>query len=195
MRNISTFVLLSLLAAAPARAALLDASFSGTVNTQQGTSFAPGDAISAAFEFDTVRHTFNAFTIGGVSIQAPFDSTVSTSPGLNPFSALFTAQASPVQLGSPLNQTFTLDLEAATTFPTDNPVALLVDPNLLSELDPSLTHFGFYIANPDGTNIRSVDASLSLAPGSFSVTTTVPEPASFALLLAPALGFVALRRR
>jgi len=77
-----------------------------------------------------------------------------------------------------------------TSWPSTNAIALLTNASLLAaNLDTSISSFGFFTANADGTNVRSLTASL------ISVQ-AVPEPASFALCLTGlAMLIVAARMR
>jgi hypothetical protein len=175
--------------AAPADAAIYSTSFSGTVTQQTGTALSVGGAISGAFVYSSDQGRFLSFTVDGASATPPYASVVSTTPGANPFTALFEAQNSAVQQGG-TNQTFSLDLEALTSFKNATALAILADPTLKSQLDPSLSQFSYFIGNADGTGIRSVTAALTVS----SLNTAVPEPVSLALLAAPVFGVV-LRRR
>lgn len=195
MRSIATVLVLGLLAAAPAHASFLEVTFTGTVTSNQGNSFTAGQTINGSFGYETSNGTIANFQVAGVSAQPPFNTIVQVAPAvLNPFSAIYEAQTSPVQQGGNQNQTFNLDLEALNTFPTMDPAAILTLPNLLSVLDLNsadiaYSNFGFYTATAAGTNVSAVSAALTgLAVG-------VPEPASLLLLAVPLVGSALLRRR
>jgi hypothetical protein len=180
--------------AAPADAAIYNTTFSGTVTATQGTTYATGNAVTGSFTYDSGTNTFLNFTIGNQSAVQPFTSSVSVAPGgvIGPYSAFFTAQYSPVQQTGSQNETFTLDLEALDKFSQSTALGILTDPTLASQLDPTLSQFTFYLADANGTNIRSLTASLSTVN---TANTAVPEPASLLLLAAPMLGFAVARRR
>jgi hypothetical protein len=93
--------------------------------------------------------------------------------------------------GGSLNSTFALDLEGINPFPTtDTAAGLLTDANQLTgNLDKGASSFNYYMANADGSGIKSLTASLA----SISVTTAVPEPTTWALMLA-GIGMLGLRR-
>lgn len=183
---------LLLAAAVPARAAILDVTFSGAVSAEQNTSFAIGQTISGEFRYQTESGQYLSFTIGGTSISAPF--TSSAKIATDQYTALYQAQLSPVTAGGSVNSTYTLDLEAISTFPvtgnsTADAVALLTNAGqLATNLDPS-SQFGFYNATASGTNVTSVTASLS------TLSVAVPEPATLALVLGSVAGLGLLRRR
>ena len=180
-------------AAAPARAALIELSFAGTVSTQQGTSYLPGQTINGELNYDPGSNTITAFTIGAYSVQPQYASSAYIS--IDQYSAIYMAQTSPVAQGTSTNQTFALDLEAITTFPyTGNPtsdaVALLTNRSQIpANLDPAASNFSFYIANADGTNIQSLNATL--LPNSVEL----PEPASLPILLTGLLVSLGVLRR
>jgi hypothetical protein len=175
-------------AALSAQAALINATFAGAVSSQSGTGINVGSPISGAFVYETALSRFLSFTIDGQSVAPGYTSSANITP--DQFSAIYQAQVSPV-LGGTLNSTFTVDLEGINQWTGFDPWALLLNPaQLAANLDTTLSTFGFYIANADGTNVRELTASLA----SIHATSQVPEPASISLL---AIGVVALglRRR
>ena len=170
---------------------VIDARFSGTVQSQTGTPFSINAPISGAFAFDTGTNSFTSFAIGGVAVAAGYGSTAEITP--DQYSALYRAQLSPVGQGGTLNSTFIVDLEGVNKWPSFDAVALLTNSSwVTSNLDTTLSSFGYYIANADGTNIRQVTASLS----NFTVA-AIPEPSSVALMMVGAvlLGLRVARRR
>ena len=175
-----------------AHAEVIDATFSGTVSAQTGTPFALGATIGGEFTYDTSTSSYVSFKVGGQSVAAGYASTADFSPDL--YTALYRAQLSPVpQGGEPnstfLNSTFVVDLEALNApWASANPIALLSsNAQLAGNLDKINSSFGYYTANADGTNIKSVTASLASL-----VVTTVPEPAT-ALLFAAGAALLGLR--
>ena len=178
----------AILTTAPASATLLDARFSGIVDSQQNTTFATGAAIAGEFIYDTLTNRYVRFNIGGLSVAPGYSSSASITPDL--YSALYQAQVSPVLSGGTLNSTFTVDLEALNRWPSGNAVALLLNAaQLATNLDTTLSTFGFYTANADGTNIRSLSANLT------SIRVAIPEPETALLLLAGVVAFCVPRLR
>lgn len=178
-------------AAAHADTVLVD--FTGTVSSETGTSYAVGAAISGSFAYDTTSASFLSFAVGGQHIPTGYTSSVSFTPDM--YSAFYIAQISPLQPGVTVNRTFTLDLEAANgPWTSANPIALLSDSaQLAGNLDPSMSNFGFYMANADGTAVQSLSAQLN----SVEVVAAVPEPGTTALVSLGllAVGWRAARRR
>ncbi len=175
------------LVAGTAQANILDARFDGTVNTQTNTSFSIGNAISGEFLYDTAVGRFLSFTIGGQTVAPGYTSSASITPDL--YTALYQAQVSPLS-GGTTNSTFVVDLEAINQWPSTNALALLQNAvQLNSNLDTTLSNFGFYNANADGTNIRSLNATLA----SIRVA-AIPEPGTVALVVI-GLSAIGLRGR
>jgi hypothetical protein len=179
---------------AASQATLLDARFSGNVQTQQNTAFSVGSAVSGEFVYDTTLTRFVSFMIGGQSVAPGFASTASVTPDL--FEALYRAQVSPVGIGGTSNSTFTLDLESITGFPSTDAIALLTN---AAQLDSNLelganadfpSMFGFFDADSDGTNIRSLEATLSAVQ-----VAVIPEPEALGLFGIGAVALVGLRSR
>lgn len=192
MRNLFGLLGAGLLATAlvaPADAAIYSTSFSGTITGQSGTGFSVGNALSGSFTYSSDAGRFLSFAIDGFSASGNYNSIVSTTPGANPYTALFETQISATSQGGNLNQTFSLDLEALNTFARSTALGVLTDPTLASQLDRTLTNFAYNSGNANGTNIVSLTASLA------SVSTQVPEPATLALLATPVLGMIFRRRR
>lgn len=194
MKRLSTLALAlaALATTASAQAAVIDAKFIGTVQSQANAGYALNSPIIGEFVFDTVAAQYLSFVIGGQSIAAGFSSTAALTPDL--FTALYRAQLSPVQQGGGLNSTFVVDLEALNMpWPANGAVALLLNAGqLTSNLDLANSSFGFFTANSDGTNVRSVSAALNRLQVS-----AAPEPASIALMLGgmAMLGLNRARRR
>ncbi len=185
-----SFTLIAAAAASPARAAIIDATFNGTVASQSGTSATVGQAITGEFVYDTLLGAYTRFTIGAASISAGYASRATLTP--DRFSALFQAQISPVSQGGTVNQTFTVDLEGLSPWTAANAVAVLASAQLATNLDtagnPAGTFpstFGYNLSNSDGSGTRRVSANLA----AIQVTTAnVPEPASLGLVAAALLG-------
>lgn len=184
-----TFVALT--AATQAHASLLDTRFSGTVDSQINSAFTVGSAVAGTFVYDTVLARFVSFNIGGLSVLPGYASTASITPDL--YSAIYQAQVSPVGQGGNLNSTFSVDLEGLNPWPSNNAIALLLNASqLATNLDTTLSTFGFFTGNADGTNIRSLSATLSAIQ-----VTVIPEPGTMSLLFAgaAAVGMTLSRRR
>ena len=193
MKQVLTISLAFAAAAAmlPAHADIIDARFSGAVQSQVGTTFASNAPISGQFSFDTDTRSFLSFSIGGLSVAAGYRSMADITP--DQYLALYTAQLSPVEQGGSLNSSFSVALEGIEKWPSFDAVALLTDrAQLATNLDTTLSTFGYYVANSDGTNIRSMTARLT----DLSVS-AVPEPANAALLLVgiAAMGLTRARHR
>lgn len=183
MKRISNLVAAMALAttALSSQATLLDAKFTGTVDTETNSGFAVNSAVHGEFIFDTDTGEYLMFTVGGRSVLAGHASSADITP--NQVSAIYQAQVSPVTGGN-VNSSFVLDLEALGIWPTVDAVALLSDTNqLASNLDSLSSSFGYYTANADGTSVRALNAVLS----GISVS-AVPEPATLALVVAGLVG-------
>ncbi len=167
----------ALATASSAQAVVIDATFTGVVQSQIGTSLAVNSVITGEFVYDTELAGYTLFTIGGQAVAAGFASQADMSP--DKYTALYTAQLSPVAVGGDVNSTFTVDLEAITPWTASNAVALLTSPQLATNLDTTLSTFGYYMANSNGTNLQTMTATLTGIQ-----VTAVPEPTSVALLLA-----------
>jgi hypothetical protein len=180
-----------------AQAAVLDVNFSGLVQSQTGTAFAVNSPISGEFMYDTSTNWYTSFMIGGYSSPINPDPELGKASGYeskayitpDQYSAQYTAQLSPVSpvpLGGTINNTFWVDLEGMNQWPTFDAVALLTNSSQLpSNLDTTLSNFGFYTANADGTNIQQLTASITRF--------AVPEPTSFGLLLVGAAAMFSQR--
>ena len=112
--------------AASAQADVIDVTFSGIVQSQIGTIAAVNSPISGRFVYDTVLSACTVFSIGGLSVAAGFASQADMSP--DKYTALYTAQLSPVAVGGDVNSTFSVDLEGATPWTASGAVALLTSP-------------------------------------------------------------------
>lgn len=166
-----------------AHAALLDVTFSGIVQSQNGSSFAVNAPITGEFVFDTLSSRYVTFTIGDQSVATGFASSAAITP--NYYSAIYQAQVSPVSQSGISNSSFSVDLEAITAWPSYDAAALLTNANQLStNLDTANSTFSFYSANSDGTSVQSLTSSLTIVQ-----VTPVPEPTSVALML---LGLAAM---
>lgn len=163
-----------------AQATLVDARFTGRVATQTATSFALGASVSGEFVYDTVAARYVSFQVAGQSAAAGFASTADFSA--DHYTALYRAQVSPVDQGSTLNSSVLLDLEGLDLpWSGANAAALLTDASQLAgNLDRSASFFGFYTGSADGSQVRSLTASLDSLQ---VVAAAVPEPAVTPLLL------------
>lgn len=173
-----------------AQATVVDVTFSGLVQAESGSGTTVGNAISGEFIYDTTLSVFRMFSIGSESVAAGFASQADISA--DHYSALYQAQLSPVAVGGDLNSTFTVDLEGLSGWTASNASELLTNAQLPMNLDKTMSSFGYYMANSNGSNITSLSASLTDLQVS-----TVPEPASIALLLAgiAVVGATVRRRR
>ena len=180
------FAMVALAAAIPAQAAVVyGVSFTGVVSETQGaTGEAVGSTVMGHFDLDSGSGNFLDFMIAGQSVAAGYQSSATIGPALT--DAIYTAQVSPMSLGTPSNSTFSLDLSALSNWPaTDTAFTLLTDTaQLTTNLDtinnplsafPST--FDYFTANANGTNVVALSANLA----SLTVTAT-PEPASLGLL-------------
>ena len=198
--TLSVLAIAALAAAVPAHADVYAVSFTGTVyQTQGATGQAVGNTVTGHFDLNSTTGSFLDFTIAGRSVAAGYLSSATIGPALT--DAIYSAQVSPVALGTPSNSTFTLDLSSLSTWPsTDTAYTLLTDTTQLTTNLDTISNplsafpstFNYYTANANGTNVVALTANLR------SITTTAsPEPASFALLASSLLGlgiFVRLRR-
>ncbi len=196
MTKLSTLLLVGLVvtaAALPAKAAIYSTSFTGNVTNSTNTTNAVGSTITGSFTYSSDTSQYLNFSIDGFSATQPFISVATTITGgaINPISAFYAANQSVTQGTGTTNRTFTLDLEALTNFGTNNALALLTTPNLFSLLDTTTigSDFSYVNSSATGTGTTNLVATLT------SLSTTVPEPASLALLAAPVLGMVFRRRR
>ena len=193
MKHVLT-ISLALAAAAttlPTHADIIDARFSGAVQSQIGTTFAINAPVSGQFSFDTDTNRYLSFTVAGLSVASGYRSMANITP--DQYLALYTAQLSPVEQGGTRNSSFSVALEGIDKWPSFDAVAVLTNRALLAtNLDTALSSFGYYVANSDGTNIQSISARLTTLNVS-----VVPEPASAALLLAgiAAIGLGRARSR
>lgn len=201
MRKLLAFLTPGLLLAAatlPADAAIYSTSFSGTVVSQTGTSSAVGSTVAGSFTYSSDASRFLNFTIAGLSATAPFTSQATTSSlsTSNPYEAIFQALTTFAQTNSS-NASFTLDLLAFNNFTSGNALTVLTTPGIGNALETRANSFdGNYslFSVSRGTGMASTQ-SLIAALNPASLSTSVPEPASLALLGAPMMGLVFRRRR
>lgn len=197
-RTLSVLAIAALVAVsgAPARAAAIyNATFTGIVDQTQGaTGESVGSTVTGHFDLDSGTGDFLDFVIAGQSVAAGYESFAAIGPAL--FDAIYTAQVSPVALGTPSNSSFSLDLSSLSTWPsTDTVYTLLTDGNQLATnldtvnnpLSAFPSTFSYYTANADGTNVVSLNADLTSIRATAAAAVT-PEPGSFALLGFSLLG-------
>ena len=168
-----------------AQAVVLNASFSGTVTARQGAGVpALGTNIAGTFSYDTLTAKYLSFAVGSFADASGYASVANITP--DQYTALSPAQVSAVPTGT-TTSSFKVDLEGLAKWSGFDAAALLTNSSQLpSNIDTAASTFGFYTGNADGTNIKSLEASL----GGFTVA-VVPEPASGVLML---LGVIALGR-
>jgi hypothetical protein len=192
-RMLFVLAVVAVAAAVPADAALIYAvDFAGTVyQTQGSTGQVVGDSVTGHFDVDGTTNRFLDFTIAGRSVATGYLSFASIGPALT--DAIYTAQVSPVALGTPSDSTFSLDLSSLSTWPSsDTAYTLLTDTSQLTTNLDTITNplsafpstFSYYTANADGTNIVALAANLT----SIQAATAAPEPASLALVASSWLG-------
>ena len=195
--TLSILTIAALAAVVPGHASTISASFTGTVSQTTGaTGRAVGNTISGHFDVDSVTGSFLDFMIDGKSPLAGYLSTEAFTAGN--FDAIYTAQVSPVALGTPSNSSFTLDLSSLSNWPfTDTPLTLLLDNGQLATnldtignpMSSNPSFFSYYTAQSNGSNVVALRANLT------SIS-AVPEPANVSLVMCSLLGVgVFLRRR
>jgi hypothetical protein len=198
-RTLSALAIAVLAAAVPAHATVYAVSFTGTVyQTQGATGQAVGNTVTGHFDLNSATGSYLDFVIAGQSVAAGYLSSATIGPALT--DAIYTAQVSPVALGTPSNSSFSLDLSSLSTWPaTDTAYTLLTNTTQLTTNLDTVTNplsafpstFNYYTASASGTNVVALAADLT----SLTATAT-PEPASLALVASSllGLGFFARRR-
>ena len=149
------------------------------------------------FDLNSVTRNFLDFTIDGKSVAPGYMSSASIGPAL--FDAIYTAQVSPVSTGMPSNSSFSLDLSSLTTWPSNDPYALLTNTTQLTTnldtinnpLSAFPSTFNYYTANAAGANVVALSANLT----SVTAAAVVPEPSSLVLVASSLLGLGFLVRR
>lgn len=189
--QIAISLLLAAVASAhTAKAEVLDVAFLGVVQSQIGTGAALNSPVNGYFFYDTTLSAFTKFVIGGESAAAGFASQADLSP--DHYTALYTAQLSPVAVGGDVNSTFSVDLEAKNSpWSALSAATLLSSAELTTNLDTAASSFTYYNANSNGSNVKMLTATLTSVQVS-----AVPEPTSAVLMLAgiAVAGLVARRR-
>jgi hypothetical protein len=138
------------------------------------------------------------FTIDGQSALPGSDSTAIITPDGS--QAIYQLQHSPVAKGGNTNVTLALDLQYLNTpfpFATESAADLLVDPTQVpGNIDTAIndpgdalfnSFFNYYVADASG-NVSSAEAAYLT-----TLSVSVPEPASLALLVTSLIGFGAIR--
>ena len=195
MRLLLAFAAGSLALGAPsAQASLITADFSGTVTSEARTAYAVGSAISGAFTYDTASGHYTAFTIGSYGLPA---GAASYAPPAfaSTQSVQFAARSSASAANGSTSTSLTVDLETNGFFNTENLASFTAAPGpgalTTSSTDPNPSFFE-YASGVSGSPVAFVNATLS----SFGPpATSVPEPASLALLSFGAAALALGRRR
>jgi hypothetical protein len=191
---LSSAAVLAMLAAVPAKAALLDVTYDAVVSIADGTTantgLADGQVVHGEFLLDTAGNVLRFSNLAGYA--APTDGTTTAAIPFSYTSATF-ALGTYASAGAPLNDSVTVGLFPTGVFDTTDPAALLQETNLNSQLDFTGSPFGseatFLLADAASNNPTRVVAYLT------DISVSVPEPATMAILATAIGALVGVRRR